>query len=351
MATKKITDIPQAKTEPDFENLLKVLRCQKPNRPTLFEFFLNKNLEERIITRDDPSKVKPWSDPLRRGLAFRQAGYDYVIFTVPGFVFPRPQREHKSSISMSHGGVITDRASFKACAWQNPDDAQYQALDEVAAELPSGMKIIPSGPGGVEENAIELIGFEELCFMMADDPDLTQEIFDKIGSSLLRYYELAAAHRAVGACMVNDDWGFKTQTLLSVAQMRKYVFPWHQKIVAAIHKAGKPAILHSCGYYEQIVDIMIDELKFDARHSYEDAIEPVEKAYERFKGRMAVLGGIDVDFVCRSTPEQVYQRSSAMLKQGASSGYALGTGNSVPEYVPHDHYFAMINAALHAREG
>lgn len=27
--------------EPDFENILKVLRCEKPSRPTLFEFFMN----------------------------------------------------------------------------------------------------------------------------------------------------------------------------------------------------------------------------------------------------------------------------------------------------------------------
>jgi hypothetical protein len=27
-------------------------------------------------------------------------------------------------------------------------------------------------------------------------------------------------------------------------------------------------------------------------------------------------------------------------------GYALGTGNSIPEYVPDDKYFAMISVAL-----
>ena len=30
----------------------------------------------------------------------------------------------------------------------------------------------------------------------------------------------------------------------------------------------------------------------------------------------------------------------------ARGGYALGTGNSVPEYVPDDKYFAMIRAAV-----
>jgi uroporphyrinogen decarboxylase len=36
-----------------------------------------------------------------------------------------------------------------------------------------------------------------------------------------------------------------------------------------------------------------------------------------------------------------------MLERAAGrGGYALGTGNSVPEYVPDASYFALIRAAL-----
>jgi uroporphyrinogen decarboxylase len=39
-----------------------------------------------------------------------------------------------------------------------------------------------------------------------------------------------------------------------------------------------------------------------------------------------------------------------MLERSASrGGYALGTGNSVPKYIPDEHYFAMISAATEAR--
>ena len=70
----------------------------------------------------------------------------------------------------------------------------------------------------------------------------------------------------------------------------------------------------------------------------------MEDAYERWGGRIAILGGIDVDFVCRSTPEQIRERSRAMLKRAQKrGGYALGTGNSVPEYVPDENYLAMIS--------
>jgi uroporphyrinogen decarboxylase len=160
-------------------------------------------------------------------------------------------------------------------------------------------------------------------------------------------YEIGLQHPAVGAAIVNDDWGFATQTMLSPAQMRQYIFPWQRQMVQAIHRAGRPAILHSCGQLEAIMDEVIDDLKFDGKHSYEDKILPVEQAYERWGKRLAILGGIDLDFVCRSAPEAVEARSRAMLERSRGRGsYALGTGNSVPEYVPLENYFAMTRAAL-----
>ena len=108
-------------------------------------------------------------------------------------------------------------------------------------------------------------------------------------------------------------------------------------------------VLHSCGHFERILEDL-DEIGIDARHSYEDTILSVEDAYEKYHFRFAIFGGIDVDFVCRASPEAVYQRAKAMLARTASrGGYALGTGNSVPDYVPDENYFAMIRAALESR--
>lgn len=114
-----------------------------------------------------------------------------------------------------------------------------------------------------------------------------------------------------------------------------------------MHSAGKYAILHSCGHYDEIIDDVINDMKFDARHSYEDNIVPVEKAYEDHGGKLAVLGGIDLNFVIQKSPEEVYRHASEMLKRTETrGGYALGSGNSIPDYVPDDHYLALIKPAL-----
>ena len=335
---------------PDFSNLLKVLRRQVPERPTLFEFFLNGTLYAKLSGRPYKKAEDRITDLRRLVLAFKAAGYDYATFHGSGFGFPAGEKHRAQTISLNDGAVIADRKSFEAYAWGEPEGYDYSALENIAPDLPDGMKIVVCGPGGVLENAISLVGYDNLCFMLADDPDLARDVCDAIGSRLVKHYRIVAAFDTVGACISNDDWGFKTQPMLSPAQLRRYVFPWHKKIVQTIHAAGKPAILHSCGNAAAIMDDIIDGMQYDGKHSYEDTIQPVEEAYEQYGKRIAILGGIDVDFICRSTPAEVKRRSLAMLERAAARGsFALGTGNSVPEYVPQEGYFAMITAATETR--
>jgi uroporphyrinogen decarboxylase len=178
-----------------------------------------------------------------------------------------------------------------------------------------------------------------------EDEQLVQDIFDAVGSRLLRFYEIISGLEPVGALIVNDDWGFKTQTMLDPGSMHRYLFPWHKKIVETIHLNNKPAILHSCGNLETIMDFLIDDLKYDAKHSWEDTICPVEKGWQRWGERIAILGGIDMDFLVRSTPVAIHQRASNLLKLTGSKGYALGSGNSIPAFVPNENYLAMISAS------
>ena len=361
--------VPRASQEPDFDNLLAVLGREAPSRPTLFEFFLNGPLYERLAGparpgSADPAKTQPprtdapgsnepspeLAGALLLAAAFRAAGYDYATVSPPGCRFPAGEVDQIETRSLNEGAVIVDRASLEAYPWPDMEAGDYGLLDEVAGHLPPRMKLIVPGPMGVLENAIRLVGYDRLCYIIADDPGLARDLFDGVGSRLVRYYERVVRCPAVGAVIGNDDWGFKTQTMLAPADMRRFVFPWHTRIVEVAHGAGRPAILHSCGNRREIWDDIIEGMRYDAVHSYEDTIQPVEEAYETFGRRVAILGGIDVDFVIREAPQRVYERSAAMLERAAERGsYALGTGNSVPAYVPDEHYFALIRACHDAR--
>jgi len=330
---------------PDFSQLLAVLERREPGRPTLFEFFMNDQVYDYFaagMTFDNSDHLAAWR---RRMAAFFEAGYDYVTLPGSSFAFPGPAFERARSISQNTPGLICDRASFDAYPWPDPDRSDYSRLDILARELPEGMRLVVNGPGGVLENATTLLGYETMCIMSAEDPDLLGDVCAAIGSRILRYYEICLAYPAVGAIIVNDDWGFAQQTLLAPRDMRRYIFPWHKRMVETVHQAGRPAILHSCGNLAEVWEDVIEDMRFDGKHSFEDKIQPVEEAYEQYGRRIAIMGGFDLDFICRASPKAIQARVRAMLERTRGrGGFAIGTGNSVPDYVPLDHYLAMIES-------
>lgn len=334
--------------EPDFENILKVLKCEKPNRPTLFEFFMNNDVYEEAAGPAPKS-----DDPLEHlkylVKAFTTCGYDYTTAFPYDFGcdidFTNTEVEHKDTISLNANSLIESWDDFNSYPWPDSSAGDYSVLKKAEEFLPHKMKLMAAGPGGLLENVISIVGYENLCYLIYDEPELVKAIFDKVGSILLDYYQHCVAYDTVGMLMINDDWGFNTQTMLSVPHMREYIFPWHKKMVETAHSHNKPAILHSCGYIPDIMEDVIEDMKYDGRHSYEDNIIPVEEAYKRWGGRIAILGGIDVDFLIRSDESAVYKRAANLLEMSSEKGgYALGSGNSIPSYVPKNKYFTMTSA-------
>lgn len=199
---------------------------------------------------------------------------------------------------------------------------------------------------GPQETLIDLVGFDNLCFMFYENPELVRAIIDNIGARITELFERVLEYPIVGSIICSDDWGHKTQTMFSPEIMKKYIFPWHKRIVDIAHEAGRPAVLHSCGNLNQVMQDVI-EIGYDAKHSFEDEIQPVEEAYSTYSSEIAILGGIDIDFLCRSSIEAIKERSCNMLNIAQERGsYALGSGNSIPDYMPDKSYFAMISAAL-----
>ncbi len=336
-------------TSPDFNYLVKVLKREKTDRPVLFEFIIDPDLCRKYATKHAGAEEGSFEFHLMLASGFKNLGYDYAP-VYPWFTdflnFPKTDFHSKASRSQNEGGLITDRGSYEKYPWPDAENADYSLLDKIGSHVDDGQKLLACSNGGVLENATDLIGFENLCMMYLTDPELTREIFDSIGSRLLRYYEIVSSFESVGVCMVNDDWGFKNQTMFPPEMMREYVFPWTKKAIESIHKNKKPAILHSCGNLKDLMPEIISDLKIDAKHSFEDTIYTIEDAYEWWHESIALVGGIDMDYLCRASKEEVYDRATKLLKQTFDrGGYALGSGNSIPHYVPEENFLALSESA------
>jgi uroporphyrinogen decarboxylase len=126
--------------------------------------------------------------------------------------------------------------------------------------------------------------------------------------------------------------------------LREFVLPGHKKMAAMSHAAGRPYILHACGNLFSIYEDLIKDVKIDGKHSFEDTIEDVRELKPTYGQRIALLGGIDVDFLCRADEAAIRDRVRDTLEVCMpGGGYCLGTGNSVANYIPLNHYLAMVD--------
>jgi uroporphyrinogen decarboxylase len=148
----------------------------------------------------------------------------------------------------------------------------------------------------------------------------------------------------VVALWMGDDMGFKTSTMISPKHLRSYVFPIQKKIAEIAHAKGYPFLLHSCGKLDSVMQDLVEDVGIDAKHSFEDAIEPVEHFCDRFGKRISVIGGVDMDILARGTEAQVRSRTRQILEACAPSrSYILGSGNSVANYIQPRNFLAMLD--------
>jgi uroporphyrinogen-III decarboxylase len=92
-------------------------------------------------------------------------------------------------------------------------------------------------------------------------------------------------------------------------------------------------------------------LGIDAKHSNEDQIAPFNEWIEKYSDRIGLLGGFDLNLLILNDPETIRKTvlEQGMLFRRSARGYGLGSGNSIPEYVPVDGYMAMIEAVQEIR--
>ena len=91
------------------------------------------------------------------------------------------------------------------------------------------------------------------------------------------------------------------------------------------------------------MDDLIDYAGIDALHSFQDNVLSVIEAKEKYGSRVAIIGGIDVEILSSGSIKEVKEYTTNVLKKCmVGGGYALGSGNSITNYVKIENYKAML---------
>ena len=355
----------------EFKNLLKrpirpdkdalkanLLRKGTPGRVFYMELFEDGEIKDQVCRIYGLGGDLDASDPhygQKREIAVQRfLGYDAVGSGLEGLGFPaygtdaadttEGAQKRSARRWMTEGrGPIATWAEFEKYPWPDPAKLGTESLEWYSANLPEDMCIY-AGCHSVFENVTWLMGYETLCYAIFDQPDLVDAMFEKIGSILLQAAHVLVQFPRVEIMFGGDDMGYKTGTMVQASVLKEKSLPWHKKMAKVAHDNGRVYLLHACGNLTEIMDALIDDVKLDGKHSFEDAIEPLPVAKKRWGDRLALIGGVDVDLLCRGTEQQIRAKVREVVKacqQGG--GFCLGSGNTVANYVPVRNYLVMLD--------
>jgi len=347
------------KPTPDWEAFLRTIRREgTPVRAHNIELFLETEyittIRERFGVGSELCPADPFFTNKLRLAVLRFLNFDYVYAYPEGFMWPFNSAgtadtpgEMRSSRSFmeEHRGPITTWEEFEKFPWPDPNlPGAMTHFEWLEKNLPDDMCIVGGGLGNFCEYLCWLPGYEKLCYLLYDDRKLVRAIADRIAE----FFKIVAARMLqfprVKVLFPTDDMGFKSHTLVSPDDLREFVLPGHTAITKMAHDAGRLCVLHSCGMLGGVWDDLIDDCKLDGLHSFEDTIDDVRDLKKAYGSKVALLGGIDVDFLCRASEAEIRKRVRNTLEVcSPGGGYLLGTGSSPAPYMPLDNYLTMID--------
>jgi uroporphyrinogen decarboxylase len=361
--TIHVYNLPVAQPRPNSQRFIDALMGRVWGAPPLVEYLVDEVVLRPIVTQLlGWSWIKPSGDReaqqayLDRFIDFwYRLGYDFVRFEqglgfdVNRVVAPDTAAgsDKQRAWADEHRGSIQSWDDFERYPWPAVDRMDFHPFEYLNDHLPEGMGLMTCHGGGIFEHLSQIMSLEGLCLALYDDPELVRAVAERVGNLLLGFYRHILDLDRVIAIFQGDDMGFRTGTLIAPSALRTYVLPWHKRFAAMAHVRGVPYFLHSCGNVDAIMEDLILDVQIDGKHSFEDAIIPAEAFQARYGARIAVLGGVDVDILAASTPDRVRRRTRELMETcGARGKYAVGSGNSIPSYIPVDNYLAMVDEAV-----
>ncbi|MHB9130518.1 MAG: uroporphyrinogen decarboxylase family protein [Armatimonadota bacterium] len=216
--------------------------------------------------------------------------------------------------------------------------AMNRALGEKAV-------VVFGGVGGPLTTAWMLMGYENICLSLYDDPEFVEQVVQ-----LAVDFAIAGATRmaeaGVDGFFVSEDLGSSTGGLISPAQFKAVFKPALGKIISHIKGLGLPVALHSCGCIYDFLDDAV-ELGIDAIHPLQrTANMDIARVKAQYGDRVCIIGNINSSATLPyGTPDEVETEVRETIDVAAPGwGYILASDHSLHDGIPVRNIQAMFDA-------
>lgn len=235
--------------------------------------------------------------------------------------------------------------------WANyilPDPKLDSRLDGVktALKLSKETKMAVFGNiRGPFSAACLLLGFENFCMKLYDDPELIDDIMSRITDFYIeggtRMSELG-----VDAILFADDYGSSLSPLISPSQFNKHILPQLKRLVDRFKRLGTPIIMHSDGNIRPLLDSIVSA-GINGYHPIERAAGmDISEIKQQFGKKLCLIGNINnKTTLVKGTVNDVVEEVRECIKIAApGGGYILASDHSVHDDIPNENIFAIYEA-------
>ena len=332
---------------PDFGRLRTTLMGGKADRVPLMELGIDEGVMGQFLGR-------PLQNLQDKIDFYRLAGYDYiklapVINMNPGAAVPQGGLRRSEATDLDRArnwgteskGIITSWEEFERFQWAEVSDSALRWFDEAEKIMPPEMRVIGQY-GDIFTFTWEFMGFETFSYALVEDPALVEAVFERVGSIIFALFERMAQYETVGGLFYSDDIAYFSGLMISPPTLRRYLFPWMKKIGDLCRARPMPCLYHSDGRLWEVIDELIG-LGVTTLHPIEPKAMEIREVQAAFGPRLGLIGSVDMDLLARGEPEVIRSTVRSLIEEvGRRGGYCVGSGNSIPNYIPVTNFRAML---------
>ncbi len=340
----------------DYHRLLKTIRHEEPDRVPLGEFQVDTQLMEKFMGRPVHGVSDRIAFQAAAGFDFiyLRANYDYAgVSPVSSTGTPRsweysPENETQGTESTFEARRVRTLADLESFPWPDPQTVDIAHFDTAARVMPPGMGII-TGVGGIFTRTWMLMGYENFCLSLTDNPELVARFAAQVGQIQVAVLRRLIRLPRVVAVWYGDDLAYTEGLMVSPKVLRKYFFPWIEELSRIAHDAGMPFIMHTDGNVWAVLDDLI-ALGLNALHPIEPKAMDIYELKRRHGQQLALFGNIDLGYTLvagEGTPQAIRAEVRQRIKDLApGGGYAVASGAGATRYVALENFNAMREAAF-----
>jgi uroporphyrinogen decarboxylase len=198
----------------------------------------------------------------------------------------------------------------------------------------------------------EWCGFEPLCFLTLEQPDLVDEMAVFWSEFVAKLLERILEHVTPDMVHLSEDMAYKGHSMISPAMVRRFCMPAYRRWAGLARDAGSPLVgVDSDGCIDELAPLWI-EAGLNVTDPVEVAAGNDLPALRREHGRrLAYRGGVDKRAMARGGEaiERELERLAPVIRDGGylpSCDHGVPSDVSWPAYVDYSRRLARLTGWL-----